>query len=116
SLADASALARRDAVTHAEAAGAVVVDVGRVRPVHPLFVDAVRNGLGGPELRRLRTQLVDRLAGSSPGSVVDRLRLAVLALDSDSPQPLAELAAAAEESLRLGDLELSERDRKSTRL
>ena len=109
SLADASALAGRDAVTDAEAAGAVVVDGDRVRPVHPLFVDAVRNGLGGPELRRLRTQLVDRLAGSPPGSVVDRLRLAVLALDSDSPQPLAELAAAAEESLRLGDLELSER-------
>ena len=109
SLADASALAGRDAVTDAEAAGAVVVDGDRVRPVHPLFVDAVRDGLGGPELRRLRTQLVDRLAGSSPGSVVDRLRLAVLALDSDSPQPLAELAAAAEESLRLGDLELSER-------
>jgi tetratricopeptide (TPR) repeat protein len=109
SLADASALAGRDAVTDAEAAGAVVVDGDRVRPVHPLFVDAVRNGLGGPELRRLRTQLVDRLTGSSPGSVVDRLRLAVLALDSDSPQPLAELAAAAEESLRLGDLELSER-------
>jgi tetratricopeptide (TPR) repeat protein len=109
SLADASALAGLDAVTDAEAAGAVVVDGDRVRPVHPLFVDAVRNGLGGPELRRLRTQLVDRLAGSSPGSVVDRLRLAVLALDSDSPQPLAELAAAAEESLRLGDLELSER-------
>ena len=109
SLADASVLAGRDAVTDAEAAGAVVVDGDRVRPVHPLFVDAVRNGLGGPELRRLRTQLVDRLAGSSPGSVVDRLRLAVLALDSDSPQPLAELAAAAEESLRLGDLELSER-------
>src|SRR6478736_6114944 len=109
SLADASALAGRDAVTDAEAAGAIVVDGNRVRPVHPLFVDAVRNGLGGPELRRLRTQLVDRLAGSSPGSVVDRLRLAVLALDSDSPQPLAELAAAAEESLRLGDLELSER-------
>src|SRR6478672_11259465 len=97
SLADASALAGRDAVTDAEVAGAVVVDGDRVRPVHPLFVDAVRNGLGGPELRRLRTQLVDRL------------RLAVLALDSDSPQPLAELAAAAEESLRLGDLELSER-------
>ena len=109
SLADASALAGRDAVTDAEAAGAVVVDGDRVRPVHPLFVDAVRNGLGGPEQRRLRTQLVDRLAGSPPGSVVDRLRLAVLALDSDSPQPLAELAAAAEESLRLGDLELSER-------
>ena len=81
----------------------------RVRPAHPLFVDAVRDALGGPELRRLRTQLVNRLAASRPRGVVDRLRLAVLALDSDSPQPVAELAAAAEESLRLGDLELSER-------
>jgi hypothetical protein len=49
------------------------------------------------------------LAASPPRDVVDRLRLAVLALDSESPQPVAELAEAAEESLRLGDLELSER-------
>jgi tetratricopeptide (TPR) repeat protein len=109
SLADVSALAGRDAVTDAEAAGAVVIDGDLVRPTHPLFVDAVRDALGGPELRRLRTELVDRLAASSPRGVVDRLRLAVLALDSDSPQPVADLAAAAEESLRLGDLELSER-------
>jgi hypothetical protein len=60
-------------------------------------------------MRRLRTELVNRLAASPPRGVVDRLRLAVLALDSDSPQPVADLAAAAEESLRLGDLELSER-------
>jgi tetratricopeptide (TPR) repeat protein len=33
----------------------------------------------------------------------------VLSLDSDSQQPVADLAAAAEESLRLGDLELSDR-------
>ena len=39
----------------------------------------------GPELRRLRTELVDRLAASSPRGVVDRLRLAALALDSDTP-------------------------------
>jgi hypothetical protein len=109
SLADASALAGRDAVTHAEAAGAVAVEGDRVRPAHPLFVDAVRDALGGPELRRLRTELVGRLAESQPRGMVDRLRLAVLSLDSDSPRPVAELAAAAEESLRLGDLELSER-------
>ncbi|HEX4587871.1 MAG TPA: AAA family ATPase [Mycobacterium sp.] len=108
-LADVSALAGRDAVTDAEAASAVVVDGDRVRPAHPLFVDAVRDALSGPELRRLRTELVHRLAASSLRGVVDRLRLAVLALDSDSPQPVADLAAAAEESLRLGDLELSER-------
>ena len=109
SLADVSALAGRDAVTEAEAAGAVDIDEDRVRPVHPLFVDAVRDALGGPVLRRLRTEVVDRLAASPALGVADRLRLAVLALDSDSPQPVADVAAAAEEALRLGDLELSER-------
>jgi tetratricopeptide (TPR) repeat protein len=109
SLADVSELAGRDAVTVAEAAGAIVIVEDRVRPAHPLFADAVRAGLGGPELRRLRTDLVDRLVASRPRGVVQRLRLAVLALDSDSPQPVADLAAAAEESLRLGDLELSDR-------
>ena len=108
-LADATALAGRDAVTDAEAADGVVIDGDLVRPAHPLFVDAVRDALGGPELRRLRTELVDRLAASPPRGVVDRLRLAVIALDSDSPQPVADLAAAAQESLRLGDLELSQR-------
>ena len=109
SLGDVTALAGPDAITDAEATGAVVIDGDRVGPAHPLFVDAVRDALGGPELRRLRTELVDRLAASSPRGVVDRLRLAVLALDGDSPQPVADLAAAAEEALRLGDLELSER-------
>jgi hypothetical protein len=109
SLADVSALAGDDAVAQAAAAEVVVIDGDRVRPSHPLFVDAVRDALRGPELRRLRTKLVDRLAASPPRRVVDRLRLAVLALDSDSPQPVAEVAAAAEEALRLGDLELSER-------
>jgi hypothetical protein len=105
-LDDVSALADRATVTDAEAAGAIIIDGDRIRPAHPLFVDAVRDALGGPELRRLRTELVDRLAASSRGGVVDRLRLAVLSLDSDSPQPEADLAAAAAESLRLGDLEL----------
>jgi tetratricopeptide (TPR) repeat protein len=109
SMADVAALAGRDAVTDAEAEGAVVIDGDLVRPAHPLFVDAVRDALGGPVLRRQRTELVDRLAAASPGGVVDRLRLAVLALDSDSPRPVADLAAAAEDALRLGDLELSER-------
>jgi hypothetical protein len=108
-LADVSALAGPDAVAGAHSAGAVLVDGDRVRPAHPPFVDAVRDALGGPELRRLRTEVVDRLAAASPRGVVDRLRLAVLAVESDSPQQVAELAAAADDSLRLGDLELSER-------
>jgi tetratricopeptide (TPR) repeat protein len=108
-LDDVSALAGRETVTDAEAAGAIVIDGDRIRPAHPLFVDAVGDALGGPDLRRLRTELVDRLASSSRRGVVDRLQLAVLSLDSDSPQPVADLAAAAAESLRLGDLELSDR-------
>jgi tetratricopeptide (TPR) repeat protein len=107
SLADVDALVGD--VSDAEASGAVVVDGDLVRPAHPLFVDAVRDALGGPELRRLRTELVHRLAALPPGGVVDRLRFAVLALDSDSPQPVADLAAAAEDALRLGDLECAER-------
>ena len=107
-LAEVSVLAGPDAVAGAESAGAVFVDGDLVHPAHPLFVDTVRDALGGPELRRLRTEVVDRLAAASPGGVVDRLRLAVLAVESDSPQQVAELAAAAEDALRLGDLELSE--------
>ncbi len=89
--------------------GAIVIDDDRLRPAHPLFVDAVRDALGGPELRRLRTELVDRFAAVPARSVVDDLRLAVLALDSDRPQPTADVIRAAEEALRLGDLVLSER-------
>jgi hypothetical protein len=106
-LNDIAELTGREAVSEAEAAGAVVVGAD-VRPAHPLYVDAVRGALGGPELRRLRAELVDQLAGKR-GGVVDRLRLAVLALESDSPQPVADVQAAAEHALRLGDLTLSER-------
>ena len=108
-LADVCALAGREAVEQAETCGAIVVSEHEVRSAHRLFVDAVGDALGGPELRRLRTELVDRLTASPPRGVVDRLRLAVLALDSDRPQPVPEVIAAAEEALRLGDLELSER-------
>ncbi|MFL0174443.1 AAA family ATPase [Mycobacterium sp. SMC-13] len=41
--------------------------------------------------------------------VVGRLRRAVRALDGGDARPVAELAAAAEDALRLGDLELAER-------
>ena len=108
-LADICALAGADAVEQAEASGVVVVGEHEVRSAHRLLVDAVGEALGGPEQRRLRSELVDRQAASPPRGVVDRLRLAVLALDSDRPAPVPELIAAAEEALRLGDLELSER-------
>ena len=108
-LADVTALAGADAVEQAEASGTIVVGEYGIRSGHRLFVDAVGDALGGPDLRRLRTEVVDRLAASPPRGVVDRLRLAVLALDGDRPAPVPELISAAEEALRLGDLELSER-------
>jgi hypothetical protein len=108
-LADAVALAGTDAVDEAVRSGVVVVDDDRLRPAHPLFVDAVRGALGGPDLRRLRTALVERLSASGGDGVVGRLRRAVLAIGSDRPQPVPDACAAAQDALRLGDLELSER-------
>jgi energy-coupling factor transporter ATP-binding protein EcfA2 len=109
SLSDVVALTSEDAIAEARKAGAVVVDGDLVRPAHPLFVDAVRDSMGGPELRRLRTDVIDRLASAPARDVVDDLRLAVLALDGDRPQPTADLVRAAGEALRLGDLVLAER-------
>lgn len=108
-LAEVSDLVGPDAIAEAESSGTVTVDDDLVRPAHPLFVDAVRDALGGPDLRRLRTDLVERLGAVPPHDVVAMLRLAVLALDSDRPQPTAEIVTAAGEALRLGDLVLSER-------
>lgn len=108
-LAELVDLVSREAIAEAESAGAITIDDDHVRPAHPLFVDAVRDALGGPELRRLRTDLVERLGAAPPRDVVATLRLAVLGLDSDRPQPTAEIVTAAGEALRLGDLELSER-------
>ena len=103
------ALAGREELEQAQASGAVVLDGKWVRPAHPLFVTAVGAALGGPDLRRLRTQLVELLTADPADGVVGRLRLAVLALDSDSPQEPAAQLAAADEALRLGDLALAER-------
>ena len=108
-LDDIVALVGAEAVAEAQESGAVTIADDRLRPAHPLFVDAVRDALGGPELRRLRMELVDRFSAVPARSVVDDLRLAVLALDSDRPQPTVDVIRAAEEALRLGDLVLSER-------
>ena len=106
---DLAALAARDAVQKAETLGAVEVSDDVVRPAHPLYTAIVRAELAPADLRRLRSTLVDRMAAQTRRGVVDRLWLAVLASESDSPQPVAHVVSAAEEALRLGDLELSER-------
>lgn len=111
-VAELAALAGESALAGAEAAGAVEVGGSWVRPAHPLFVDAVRTALGGPDLRRLRTHLVEHRIRHRPAGhrgAVARLRLAVLASDSDAPLPPDEVLLAAREALRLGDPVLSER-------
>lgn len=108
-VADLIALTSTEAVQEAQHSGVVRVDEAMARCVHPLFLSAMRATIGGPGLRRLRSALVERLAAAPRPGVVDRLRVAVLALDSDVPLPVDELGAAAGEALRLGDLELSER-------
>lgn len=108
-LADLTALTSNEAVQEAQRCGVLRVDEAVARCVHPLFLTAMRSTIGGPALRRLRSALVERLSAAPRPGVVDRLRVAVLALDSDVPLPADELVEAAGEALRLGDLELSER-------
>ncbi|MEW2483710.1 AAA family ATPase [Mycobacterium sp. NPDC049093] len=108
-LADLTALTSTGAVQAAQDGGVVRVVDEMVHCVHPLFLSAMRATVGGPDLRRLRNAVVERLSAAPRPGVVDRLRVAVLALDSDVPLPAGELVGAAGEALRLGDLELSER-------
>ena len=100
-------LAGAEAVSMAASAGAVVVDGDDVRPAHPAFARAARIRLTPERERRVRTDLVEKLPAAT--NVVERLRRAVLTLHSDRPLPVTELVAVADEALRLGDLELSER-------
>ena len=109
SLEDLATLTSAQAVEDAAQAGMIAVDEDGARAAHPLFCAAVREALGGPELRRLRTALVGRLAAAGPRGVVARLRLASLAIGSDQPPPADEVCAAARDALRLGDLDLCER-------
>ncbi|OBG88590.1 AAA family ATPase [Mycobacterium sp. E802] len=108
-VSDVTALTGPDAVQEAQRCGVARVEGLQVRCVHPLFLRAVRAAVGGPDLRRLRNAVVELLAAGPRPGVVDRLRVAVLALDSDVSLPTDELVDAAGEALRLGDLELSER-------
>ena len=100
-------LAGADAVSTATSAGAVAVDGAEARPAHPLFARAARNRLDPNRERRVRTDLVEKLPAAT--GVVGRLQRAALALSSDRPPSVTELVAAADDALRLGDLDLSER-------
>ncbi|CDO90068.1 AAA family ATPase [Mycobacterium triplex] len=116
SLADLTVLAGDGAVAEAQQWGAAetrVRDEQADDPVvytaHPLFSERARAALGDDGARRRRTELVELQSRHPSDRLSDRLRLASLALDSDAPQPVAEVVDAAQQALRLGDLTLGER-------
>ena len=116
SLADLSSLAGDGAVREAQDWGAAETRVcgGRsydpmVYTAHPLFADRARAALGADGARRRRAEVVELLSQHASDHLTDRLRLASLAVDSDAPQRVAEVVGAAQQALRLGDLELGER-------
>lgn len=116
SLADLTALTGDGAVSAAEDCGAVERRVRGesggdpvVYTAHPLFAERARAAMGDDGARQRRTDLIKLLSQHPSEHLSDRLRLASLALDSDAPQPVAQVITAAEQALRLGDLRLGER-------
>ncbi|OBG27848.1 AAA family ATPase [Mycobacterium sp. 852002-51057_SCH5723018] len=116
SLADLTILAGDGAVTEAADWGAAETRVrgGRsddpvVYTAHPLFAERALAALGADDARRRRTEVVKLLSQHPTDHLSDQLRLTSLALDSDAPQRAAEVVAAAQQALRLGDLALGER-------
>lgn len=115
-LVDLIGLTSADAVRQAEELGAVETRArgGRepdpvVYTAHPLFAERARGALGFAGARARRTEIVGALAARPCAHVGEQLRLAALAADSDAPQPTADVVDAAQQALRLGDLQLGER-------
>ncbi|MFC4604888.1 helix-turn-helix transcriptional regulator [Rhodococcus kronopolitis] len=103
-----------ESVEAAENAGLIRVrlrdDTGlTVKIAHPLYGEVVRAGTGVLAARRLRGELARQIAAQPPANVSDRIRLAALALDSDSPPEPELLISAARDALVLGELVLGER-------
>ncbi len=71
---------------------------------HPLFVERMAQDADPADTRRLRTEILAQLAAQPHRHLCDRLGRAALALDSDSPEPVDDVVAAAQQALRLGDL------------
>lgn len=115
-LIDLTRLTSADAVRQAEELGVVETRTrgGRepdpvVYTAHPLFADRARDSMGEAGARARRTEAVGALAARPCAHVGEQLRLAALAADSDAPQPVADVVAAAQQALRLGDPHLGER-------
>lgn len=116
SVADLTVLAGDGAVADAVSWGAAETRVRGgssddpvVYTAHPLFAERARTALDPDDARQKRTDLVNLLSRHPSGQLSDRLRLVSLALDSDSAPRAADVVAAAQQALRLGDLALGER-------
>ena len=106
---DLVALTSAAAIDAAESLGAVQQIGAAVYSGHPLFTEHTAANTAEALARRLRTAVADRLAGHPFRHLGDRLGRSVLALDSERPESVDDVVAAAQEALRLGDLGLSER-------
>ena len=111
--ADLITLTSEEALHEAQALGAVEVlgaaDEPLVFTAHPLFGERARAALGADGLRQINTALVPLAQARARNHPADRLRTAVLAVDSDAPLPVEQTIADAGEALRLGDVALAER-------
>lgn len=107
-------VAGEEAVEQAEIDGLVRIErEGRELNVgfhHPLFGEVIRRRLGFASSRRLRGNLVRALRERPLATPLDRIRLAELALESDtSAVDLGLLSAAADDALNLAQTPMGER-------
>ena len=106
-------LSSEEAVEAAERDGLVRVARGQaglvVRLGHPLYGEVLSKSTPMLAARRIRGEVVRRISVRKPEHVVDRIRLAALGLDSDSPPTAEILIDAARDTLRVGAMELGER-------
>lgn len=103
------ALTNTDAVTEAQDAGILRSVAGSMFAGHPLYLARAASNLDRDEARALRSAVAAQLATLPIRHVGDRLERAILLADSDTAFDADEVAGAAEEALRLGDLTLCER-------
>jgi tetratricopeptide (TPR) repeat protein len=106
---DLTALTDQHSVDDAETSGAVASDDREmVYAAHPLYTERARAALAPAAARKLRTSLVEQLATRPADQIGDSLRRCALAVDSDAPNTAADIVAAAQNALRLGELKLAE--------
>lgn len=112
-VSDLAEVAGLEAIDRAEIAGVVTIsDQGGslvAHPFHPLYTERVRSGLGRLAVRRLRKMLVGQLSSDAPTDISGRLRIAGLALDTDTPPDAGDLITLSWEAMRMGDLAFGER-------